>query len=299
MPMILIFANPISGRGRGRKIAARLEQYLTHRGYAVSVFLQHPNQISRTDLPADVTAAIVIGGDGTLRAVAGIFLNPPSVSPTPPFLIVPFGTANLMGKHLGISWSDAALESEVVSALKTGRVIHLDVARANGELMLLIAGIGLDAQVVHELTQRRRGSITHMSYALPLLRTLAAYAYPPLSVIVDDRIVFDSQPAIVFIGNVPEYGTGFSMLPNALPTDGLLDVCVLPCRSRSELIGHAMRAVVGEHLSGEGVIYARGRRILIDSQTPVPVQVDGESAGHTPLAIDLLTEQLGFIVPAN
>jgi diacylglycerol kinase (ATP) len=73
---------------------------------------------------------------------------------------------------------------------------------------------------------------------------------------------------------------------------------VLPCRSREELFPHLLRAAVGEHLHGEAVVYVKGRRIEIDSKEPVPVQVDGEAAGHTPLTIDLLAVKLGFIVPS-
>ena len=50
-------------------------------------------------------------------------------------------------------------------------------------------------------------------------------------------------------------------------------------------------------MQGEDVIYVKGKRIVVDSEQPVPVQVDGEAAGHTPLEIDLLAARLGFIVP--
>ena len=136
-----------------------------------------------------------------------------------------------------------------------------------------------------------------LSYAVPALSALGSYAYPAITVEVDGRRVFGAAPGMVFVGNVPEYGTGFSVLPLASPTDGVLDVCVLPCASREELLGHFMRAAAGEHLQGEDVIYVKGKRIVVDSEQAVPVQVDGEAAGHTPLEIDLLAARLGFIVP--
>ncbi len=295
MPTVLIFANPISGRGRGNKIAARLERRLIFEGYSVRVLMRRADEISGDQLAGDVVAAIVIGGDGTLRTVAERLLLEISI---PPLLIVPMGTANLMGQHLAIRWDDAKLEDQIVNTLRTGKKIHLDTATANGRLLLLIAGVGLDAKVVHALEERRSGPISHLSYLGPILHAISTYRYPPLTVTVDGKTLFGPSPALVFVGNIPEYGTGFSMLPKASSTDRLLDVCVLPCRSRAELISHVLRAAAGEHLHGENVVYRRGRQIVIDSPEPIPVQVDGEAAGHTPLAINLLPTRLTFIVPS-
>jgi len=99
------------------------------------------------------------------------------------------------------------------------------------------------------------------------------------------------------VGNVAEYGTGFAVLPHARPDDGLLDVCVMPCSSHGELIKLFLAAAAGEHLQQEGVVYAKGKHVLIDSPEKVPVQVDGEAAGTTPLEIDLLPLRVPFIVP--
>jgi diacylglycerol kinase family enzyme len=53
----------------------------------------------------------------------------------------------------------------------------------------------------------------------------------------------------------------------------------------------------GEHLEAEGVVYVKGKHIRIDTPEPVPVQVDGDPGGHTPVSIDLLPFRLPFIVP--
>ena len=331
MPTLFIFANPISGSGRGKKIAHRLEHRLRREGYSVVLYLQRPDQIADDEIPPDTIAAIIIGGDGTLRAVASRFIEKgsgfrvqgsgredqtkkrngspsvslnPALNPEPrtlnlppPMLLIPMGTANLMGKHLGIAWDAAHVEDQVLAALRHGRVVNLDTASANGQLLLVVAGVGLDAAVVHALDKCRSGPISYLSYVLPVLTALGRYDYPPLSVTVDGKKIFGPAPAMVFIGNVPEYGTGFPLLPFASPTDGVLDVCVLPCRSRTELFSLVLRAATGEHLHGEGVVYVKGRRIRVESSKPVPIQIDGEPAGHTPLDIDLLPARLGFIVP--
>ena len=52
----------------------------------------------------------------------------PEISGTP-LLVVPLGTANLMGKHLGIDWHARGFEESVMAAVRRGQVVHLDAAR--------------------------------------------------------------------------------------------------------------------------------------------------------------------------
>ena len=88
----------------------------------------------------------------------------------------------------------------------------------------------------------------------------------------------------------------FPILPNARPDDGLLDVCLLPCRDQLELMKLFLHAAAGEHLHSEGAAYRSGKQIRIESPSPVPVQIDGDPGGHTPVEIDLLPFRLAFIV---
>jgi diacylglycerol kinase family enzyme len=297
---ILIFGNPIAGRGQGQQIAKRLGARLAAEGYAVRTLMRRPDLLEREDVVRpNARAAIAIGGDGTLRAVADRIAREcrDAACPIPPLLIVPLGTANLMGRHLGIRWNGATLEAEVSRSIAARRVVELDAARANGRLFLLMAGVGFDAHVVHELDRVRRGPISMASYILPAALSVKDYAYPSLTVWVDGERVFPTAPGFAFVGNIAEYGTGFPILPKASPYDGVLDVCVLPCRSPMDLVPLFLSAVAGEHVRGEGVVYLKGKHVRIESPDPVPLQLDGDSAGHTPVEIDLLPTRLPFIVP--
>jgi diacylglycerol kinase family enzyme len=316
----LIFANPIAGRGLGEAIAYRVRDALAAGGYDARLWLRPPAEMTLADLPPDASAAVAIGGDGTIRGVAerlyalaeerataaagpavgGVAGAVGPAADPPPLLIVPLGTANLLGRHLGIDWDDDHLESQVLEAIRHGRVVRVDTARANGHLFLLMAGVGFDGAVVHELSRIRRGPITMASYLAPAAKMALGYSFPRIRVSVDGRWVFGPERGVAFVGNVPEYGTGFPMLPHARPDDGLLDVCCMPCANLPEAARLFLLAAAGEHLQEEGVVYVRGKKVHVDAPgTPggVPVQVDGDAAGHTPLDAELLPARLGLIVP--
>jgi diacylglycerol kinase family enzyme len=296
---ILLFANPIAGRGRGRAIAQRISARLKRDGYDVRAFHAKPESIATERLicAAPARAAIAIGGDGTLRAVVDRLISAREVCPLPPLLVVPLGTANLMGKHLGVRWDGDAPEDAVADAIAHRNVVELDAACANDRPFLLMTGVGIDAQIVHALDRLRKGPIDLTSYILPAALAFQEFTFPALAVEVDGRTVFQARPAAAFVGNIPEYGTGFPILPLARSDDGLLDVCVLPCASRGQLLRVFLQAAAGEHALAEGAVYVKGKHITIESAEPVPVQVDGEAAGFTPVRIDLLPFKLPFIVP--
>jgi diacylglycerol kinase (ATP) len=292
---LLIITNPTAGRGNARTIAQHLARDLEAAGI-------HAQIIDPTNLPdepslAAADAVAVVGGDGTLRAVAGRCLQ--LCGRIPPLLLLPIGTANLMARHLGISAARDGLVRRAVDSVRSGNVVHLDAARANGELLLLIAGVGIDGHIVHNLARRRTGPIRYASYLIPSIAAFAAYQFTPIEVWVDDAPIFPSAPAMAFIGNISEYGTGFAMTPSARSDDELLDICVIPVSSRAGILLHFARAAMGRHQRTPGVISTRGRRVMVKSPHPIPVQLDGDAAGFTPLTVELMDVRLPMILPAT
>ncbi len=297
MNEVWIFANPIAGRGKGERLAKRIAARASEANLNPIVIFDRADTLDAARFKHDARAAVVIGGDGTLRTVCDALVTILGPERVPPIVVVPMGTANLMGRHLDVDWRDKNVEERVVAAILANRTVQLDVAKANEKLFLLMVGVGIDTQIVHELDRVRSGPIDLTSYILPAALALQAYQYPSIEVTVDDRTVFPMGPGMAFVGNVPEYGTGFPVLTQARSDDGLLDICVLPIRSYQEILKMGLLALAGEHTEAEGVVYVKGKHVRIDALEQVPVQIDGDPGGHTPLVIDLLPFHLPFIVP--
>ena len=115
---VLIFANPNAGRGLARTWADRIAQRSREDGFVVRLVLERPSDFV-PDLDVDYRAAVVIGGDGTLRAVAERLYH--SFDDPPPLLLVPMGTANLIGKHLALPWRRGDPTDQVARARRRQR----------------------------------------------------------------------------------------------------------------------------------------------------------------------------------
>jgi diacylglycerol kinase (ATP) len=306
---VVIFANPIAGRGKGRVLAQGLRERFEREGWGVAVVFDRPDTVG-DEVLAGMTAAVSIGGDGTLRSVVERVTDG-GRNQGPGVLLVPMGTANLMGRHLGLAPKQKGLEERAVAAIAERRMVRLDVGRisqmskvksqreeAKGRLFLLMVGIGLDGEIVHALDRVRKGPIGFASYLMPAFGTLAGYRFVQIEVEVDGKVVWAMGPAVAFAGNVKEYGTGFPILPLARSDDELLDVCILPAKSATDLIEHFVATFAGEHHLREGVVYVKGKRVAVRSKEPVAVQADGDPAGWTPVEMELLKTRVGFIVPA-
>ena len=222
MQEILIFANPIAGRGRGRAIAQRLEARLHADGYKIRLLLKKPESLEPDDLgdmpnsPQGPKAAIVIGGDGTLRAVAqrALWRRPAAA-------YFATGDGQPDGPAPGSQVAGRNARRAGQSSDRRGRVLLLDAGRVNGKLFLLMVGVGYDAAVVHELHRVRKGPIGYANYVLPAAMALTEYRFPRLRVTVDSAQVFDEPPRHWHLSGMSRsMASGSRSSPRPVPTTG-------------------------------------------------------------------------------
>ncbi len=278
---IRVIVNPVSGRRRRADFVTRLVAGWRSAGADVRVSHTAGPGDARclaADLPAETELLAVVGGDGTVNeALAG--LNRRRL----PLLVVPGGTENLLAEYLQMP---RTAERLVVSGLN-GAAVNFDLGLAGGRPFHSVSGVGFDAQVVREFVRRRRGHVSHWSYIVPLGRTFRSWHWPRLSVEIDGRPAFDG-PGLVFVGNTPRYALGLRILREARPDDGLLDVCVYPCASRSRLLWWSAWTLFRGHVGRRGLLYRRATRLRVSSDRPVPVEIDGEPHGTTPVEYEVL-----------
>lgn len=286
----LVVANPIAGRGKGGAAAEELARGLRKLGATTEIHLTAGrgdawHWLRSADRKADLVVAV--GGDGTVGEVLhGL------VDTEVPVGILPLGTANVLAAELHLPRDvDRALE---IIARK--RAATIDVATVNGMLSFLVMGVGFDGRAVHEVAARRRGPITKLAYATAVVRALAGYREPRLEAEIDGEPVEGGPFGLVLCSNITHYGGFMRLSPEGRLDDGRFDVYLFRSATPFGLVGHAVRGVLGR-LIGEACLVRSARHLRVTSDAPVPVQVDGDPAGETPVELEVGDRQYRILVP--
>ena len=290
MKRVDIVFNPNAGRGRSPLIAADIARMLDLLGIATSRKTIAQYLARKIDVEADCICAL--GGDGTIRAIVEA-LAAQLADKSPPIAVVALGTANLLSKHLALPWSAENGMEALVEAILSGKTQSMDIPAANGIPFLIMCSSGFDAQVVHELAAHRTGPISKLDYLPALARSWLGFQGNVVEVHADGKQLFGPEPAMVIVANAPEYGTGFTLNPNASSNDGLLDLTIFSMQERKHLLSTAWAAVT-KSIGKTAALMTTAKSIEIRGDSPA--QIDGEAFGRTPISIALLPHQQRFIV---
>lgn len=246
---------------------------------------------AREALDAGADVVVAIGGDGTVRAIAAELAGTGV-----PLAIIPMGTGNLFARNLELPLGDTptllriALEGDN-AAMDVGWLDLDRGPRAQDErhIFLVIAGAGLDAEMVagaDERLKRRLGWIAYFFAALKHLGTRRMTA----SVSVDGSDEVTTQMRTVLFANVGKLPGGLMLVPDASAEDGWMDVATLDARAGivgwTALFGNVVAQGAGlrvpDVMKAYGtsrIDHARGKSIVVSMRQLHKVQADGEGLG--------------------
>ena len=285
--------NPAAGRGAGRRLAPAIADYLAELGVETDSHLSRSGGDVTTlvaqQLGMHPDAVIVVGGDGTVHEAANGWLQAGGGAP---LAVVPVGTGNDFTKMLGCGRDWRAACRQIAQA----RTRQIDVARCNDFYFVNSLGIGFDARVAMA-ANRMQWLHSRAVYAVALLRTLCfAHATPVARVRYADTEI-EAPITLIAVNNGRVEGGAFVLAPQAEIDDGLLDVVVARGLSRLGILGLVPRVLRGSHIDHPAVAIFRTGKLLIESDTGLPVHADGEirySDAHR-LKIELLPRQLTLV----
>lgn len=286
--MYLFIINPRSGGGAGQRTWHRVEGMLQSRSISYeALFTQSVDSAETQVLHAlarreDWCAAIVIGGDGTIHSVLGA-LRRRGVA----LGIIPAGSGNDTARGFGIPLDTAAA---LDTALQDRR-FEADVLSASGSLTLTAVASGFDAQVAVNVNNGPYKRLCNaigagrLAYIIGIFHTLMTFKPCRVSVTCDGKEQSFEKAWLVSVCNLPSYGGGVSICPQAKADDGLLDVCVVHGCSRMQILRLFPTALKGTHVRLPFVTMLRGHSVAVHFAQPKPAIGDGEALGTTPLAV--------------
>ena len=174
-----------------------------------------------------------------------------------------------------------------------------DLIRCNEDVALNICSVGLDARIGTDVSNYKR---------LPLLQGFRAYAASTVVNVIKgisehyvvevDGETIDDEQTMICVCNGRFYGGGFNPVPEADPSDGLLDVLLVKKVSRTQV-----PAVIGKYKSGRYaelphlVRHLKTKSIRILCDKPTPINLDGELRTAQVVEMSVAQEKLRFFYP--
>jgi diacylglycerol kinase (ATP) len=255
--------------------------------YAPTQFAGHATQIAREAARDGYDYAIAAGGDGTVNEVMNGLLHTHTALGT-----LPIGTVNIWAREMGLPMDIVGAAKQLLEA----RVRSVDVGMAGDRAFLLMAGVGFDAAVTQSVDageKKRFGAIAYVKQAFQVawrfqgVRTLLR---------IDGKRV-RGRILMLVIGNSQLYGGVVKFTAHAIVDDGLLDVCVIKGRSMLTAPLRLFSVFTRNYNRDPKVAYFRASRVEIQGKKRLPIQVDGDFIGKTPMRFEIRPGALRVMVP--
>lgn len=292
---IQVIINPASGRP-GDAILNVLHQVFTEEaGIKWNVSLTYDAgdgvRLAEEALARGPDAIAVYGGDGTVREVAGV-LKGTGV----PLAILPGGTGNLFAVQMRIP---RALRRAARLVAGPHAVQQVDVGIANGEAFLVAAGTGVLADTMDGTDREAKNRMGYAAYLLSGVRKLMEVKHARYRVMLGGGQLQEGPGIACLVSNTNSVGiSGLSVPAGGSNQDGLLDVMLF-----HDVDPQTVFSIVGNILGLEELttplVCWPATDVVLETDPPQLVTLDGDITGHTPLEISIAPGALRVITPCK
>ena len=292
----LFIINPAAGsRDRTADYTTKIEKAFQNREdtYEIKVS-QAPGDCEKLTRQAAATGEeyriYACGGDGTLNEVVQGAAGCENVA------ITAFSGGS--GNDFTKLFDDPEAFFEIERLLEPDEE-KFDLIRCNDNYSLNICSVGLDARIGTDVANYKR---------LPWLQGFRAYAASTVVnvirgvaehyVVEVDGERIDDKQTLICACNGRFYGGGFNPVPDADPTDGLLDILVIRKVSRFQVA-----KVIGKYKKGlykqlnHLVRHFRTDKVRILCDGPTSINLDGELRTAQTVEMSVAKEKVRFFYP--
>lgn len=306
----LIIHNPVAGQRGFEEDLRQTVSFLQSSGWQITgVEETHgygdATTYARGAVAKGCDAVFVAGGDGTIaQTVDGLVGSETALA------VLPGGTGNVLARQLNLPVPGGLHAHPLLEAARlalAGQVRPVDVGRVRFTIgdpephhFLCWGGVGFDAALNREINQdperkRRYGVLGFIVAGFLLLRDFAGTS---AIVRVDGQRV-SRRMLMLVASNIQLYGIFFTVAPNAALDDGRLDVLCFQGIHPARGLVHLARLIFRQHTRNPEVDFYRAERVEIRTHRPLPVHVDGDCIGNTPVILEVVPRALKLMVPRS
>ncbi len=297
----VFLVNPASANGKTGKRWPRIARAAHAAGLrGEAIFSERAGQLGELARQATDDGAsllVVVGGDGTVHEVVNGIAGREGVE----LAVIPRGTGwdfartHAIPKRLGGALRIAT--NGIARPFDLGRASYLAGGAEATAWFANMASVGMSGAVAAKANSTTKALGAKTSYLLALGVVFARWQNVHLRVQVDDE-QRDAlmEDTIVAVGRY--LAGGMKITPDAEPDDGLFDVLLIGDITKTELVRVMPKIYRGTHLPHPKGEVLRGRTVSIEADTPLPLQLDGEQPGTTPVRLEIVPAAIRLRVPS-
>ncbi|HJQ68715.1 MAG TPA: diacylglycerol kinase family protein [Blastocatellia bacterium] len=310
MEETLFIINPASARGATPRSWAEAKRELERLGIRfseqVTARAGEATDIARRALQAGAARIVAVGGDGTLSEVVNGYFDSAgaAINPEAAVGLLPSGTGSDFRRSIGIDSGRDAIaaiasgKSRVIDAVRAVTATKEGASVTRSFINVATFGLGGDASAFVNGWRGRMPKWVggRARFIAAALRALDRYKLRSVEVTLDGELQKKIESNLLVVANGRFAGGGMMLAPNALLDDGLLDVVLTDGATRLDVIRELPRINRGSYLKNPKVKEARAREVLITTDEPMAIDIDGEMVGYTPARMSVLPAAVRFII---
>ena len=301
--MRVFLVNPASANGATGRRWAELERRAAVLGLEGETMVsERPGHLSELALEAvarGATSLVVVGGDGTVHEVVDGVVGA-GLGDRVELGMIPLGTGRDFARSLRIPrrFEDA------VEVARAGRLRTVDVGRATyagpaGEArahFANFAGAGISGGIAARANRTTKALGGKVSFFWATLAVFSRWQPSEMTITIDG-IERQARLLEALAMNGDYTAGGMWVAPEASLEDGSFDVVLIGEFSKAEFATTFPKIYRGRHVTHPKVEIVRARELRVDAPEPLPIVLDGEQPGTTPVRFELLPAALRVRVP--
>lgn len=220
---------------------------------------------------------LVAGGDGTVDNVVNAMMER---NINLPLAILPVGTANDFAKFIKLP----KRVSEAVEKILSSEPMLVDVGKINQKYFINVASTGLFTDISQKTDTNLKNTIGKLAYYLKGLEELPNFRKLKVK-LTSEEMNYEGEMYLMLVFNGQTAGN-LRLATRADICDGYLDVIVIKAVQLYEVLPLFFKILKNEHLDSNKVLYFKTKKITIESEEDIVVDIDGEPGPGFPLTVE-------------
>lgn len=294
MKKVKIIYNPSSGR---QLIQRRLDiicKILMDNGYIIGKFATKKKNDAMNETikccNEDWDLIITCGGDGTVNEVAtGIVVGGRKI----PVAILAAGTVNDFANFMSLPRTSREFCDMIIKE----NIIDVDLGKINDKYFVNVAAGGLLTNVAHQVPSEVKTVLGRAAYYIEGIKEIPKQMFKAINVnFQSDEYTAQDEIFLFLVSNSSSIGGFRKLAPKAQVEDGLLDCIIIKKSEIQDVFSIFLNILKGEHINHPNVEYFKTKKIRIDSNEDVQIDVDGEYAGILPSTFEVLPKSFRIFI---